>query len=724
VQIHKSNSDDGWQDMAIVRFDSAGKATIENNSKIAYSYSYTSYSVKQNARTKEFSMIRTDNTVREFDVDNLSVEDAVVQSINFNFTDSAVGQSLVQLSDDIRVEALFSKVAASVDVEKYVLIDNNKDEVNRVKGTNLSLSNVDSYRSVDNAKYDEDEQRAVLFGDTLIYRMKVQNTGFYNASNVIVTDTVPEGCTFVPNSVTIYRQKKVYGDSPSQSAYYDLDDLSATSMKLTDEVLNSYVDNRYIYDWDSDNNKLTFMLNPVNREYDYYIQYKAVVDANYQEKSKDVTNVADYTYSYINGGSVDKTVDTSGSDSDTEDNGTYNEYYPKNAVFNVTSNDSGDKYTLNFTGQATDVNQYIIDNITDRLPEGYVLDGEVTIDGRTDGFKIIYSDDKTSFTIEPEGDKLTFNNGDNLRVEFSIKQKDGATLSEKRSNYATITYKKNDNDETIEQNAITKVDASTNTVESTARWLYLDVEKVIPEEDSTQAFLFKLVNNSINKTVFTDVYANTKSEQTVTDVDNTDEDSSVVDDTDKDTSNADTSNEGNANEDSSNEDSSNELKTSVVYKGDNLIQITKRGAYTLSETDWANTDYEVKDAKYDFTDISFEDDTLKNGEATNSSTGVSFNLPRAMYESTAFPLWAAEVNKDNGSTDIVYPTVTCTNTLSRFAYFTSQQNVTNSFDIGNDVTDTPAQSAARRNVPQDTSTSPQAVLNTAVLELKKEDEDE
>jgi hypothetical protein len=189
-------------------------------------------------------------------------------------------------------------------------------------------------------------------------------------------------------------------------------------------------------------------------------------------------------------------------------------------------------------------------------------------------------------------------------------------------------------------------------------------------------------------------------------------------------SNENISDENTLNENTSSENTSNEVKTSVVYKGDNLIQINKRGQYTLSETDWANTDYEVKDATFSFTDIVDAEDELKNGDASVANGSVTFNLPRTMYESTAFPLRAAEDDEGN----IVYPIVTCTNKLSNFAYLSSQQNVTNSFTVSNATADTTgtasAQKTARRSVPRDTATSSQAVLNTAVLELKKEDEDE
>lgn len=40
-------------------------------------------------------------------------------------------------------------------------------------------------------------------GDTLTYTITLQNTGNIPATNVIITDSIPTGTTFIPGSVTI-----------------------------------------------------------------------------------------------------------------------------------------------------------------------------------------------------------------------------------------------------------------------------------------------------------------------------------------------------------------------------------------------------------------------------------------------------------------------------------------------------------------------------------------
>ena len=42
-----------------------------------------------------------------------------------------------------------------------------------------------------------------LLGDTITYTISLQNTGTVPATNVLVTDPIPAGTTFIPNSVTI-----------------------------------------------------------------------------------------------------------------------------------------------------------------------------------------------------------------------------------------------------------------------------------------------------------------------------------------------------------------------------------------------------------------------------------------------------------------------------------------------------------------------------------------
>ncbi len=61
--------------------------------------------------------------------------------------------------------------------------------------TNVNTATTNPTKSADKA--------FALLGDTITYTISLQNTGTVPATNVLVTDPIPAGTTFIPNSVTI-----------------------------------------------------------------------------------------------------------------------------------------------------------------------------------------------------------------------------------------------------------------------------------------------------------------------------------------------------------------------------------------------------------------------------------------------------------------------------------------------------------------------------------------
>jgi hypothetical protein len=243
------------------------------------------------------------------------------------------------------------------------------------------------------------------------------------------------------------------------------------------------------------------------------------------------------------------------------------------------------------------------------------------------------------------------------------------------------------------RSTITKVDSPTNEVRSAVRWLYLNVEKEIPERDDSQVFLFKIVNKDDKDSVLlTDITASLK----------------VAD------------------------------ANGEKYVGNSLVEITKRGEYVVNETDWSNTDYNQDKTVYSVEDISVPelsgDDKPEYMGDINCKSGAdgyaSVYLPRYMYASTAFPLWAVE----NSDGDVIAPTVTCKNTPSEYAWLSAQQSVENSFTFptadSDGTSDTSATlfavaraKAATSKQAEDDVTTPSAII-TSGIELKDEDDEE
>jgi hypothetical protein len=432
-----------------------------------------------------------------------------------------------------------------------------------------------------------------------------------------------------------------------------------------------------------DGDKITWVLNPVQMDYDYYLEYEVTVNSKYSKPKELIKNTADFTYTYINGDILGNLVND-----DSVVLGYHNENYSQNAIFKATSDevvgtDGKFKYVVEFVGQDSKVGDYAIEQIVNDIPTGYLLDGDVSVeysDGSACNDVTVDTSYSGGFIIEPTN-SLKIAKGSGIKVTFTVKPESGVTLPEKRVNHSSIVYNQND-EKNVYSSEVTKTDSQTNEVETAVRWLYLNIEKRIPVEDKLQAFMFKVANG--DTTLYTEIYADTQGSETTKDEDG------------------------------------KETNTSY-YKGNKVIQITKRGNYNISETDWANTDYDVSKAKFAYTDIAFDTDheSLKQSVDTSKDGEISIYLPRMMYESTAFPLCATDTEGK------VYPTVTCTNTLSDYAWLSSQQGVENTLNVVATTTTATSSKAKSSKTPKtaDEVATPQAV-GTNGLKIENDDEDE
>lgn len=259
-----------------------------------------------------------------------------------------------------------------------------------------------------------------------------------------------------------------------------------------------------------------------------------------------------------------------------------------------------------------------------------------------------------------------------ILIKYKLRY-DGVTENDKVENIINIQYVPSVSAHTQYQNSLTMVTKTTNTVEADAKWLYLNVEKTIDNTDPVQSFLFKVEDITAANNIFTDVICSEK-----------------IDGVDK-----------------------------TYYKGNKIIQIGERGLYRVNETDWANTDYDIDKAAYTSEDIDLSsiDTSGEDGPVIQESVERGFYLPRAMYRSGAFPFEVSEQQNSDGNTEIVYPTVSCHNVESEYAWLSDQKYVENN------VLDESGAGTDSRNVPLsgDKTATPPAVVVTEPVKAKKED---
>jgi uncharacterized repeat protein (TIGR01451 family) len=672
-----------------------------------YVYKYTTYSITQDTETKLFSIEAQDEIPIKFTIsssDDASFANSIEKYIMFDFTagvSDGDGQQTTysEIKDNLRIVALFRKNTANVTAKKEVLLkdENTADTVSLQTGSKLTpvyttdddgntvatdyeyedyeyynaLSEADSKYDVDNGtlsetdSQDDTKRKAILEGDTLTYRIKLQNTGYFESDIVNIQDTIPENCTYVEDSMAIYRQQV---DLDSSGEYGALEVLASSevSSKLCEMT-----------EPDTDGN-MTWSIASIPLDYDYYVQYKVKVDDLPDDQtSRILTNTASYDFLCRNGDTSNDFTASNLADLKA------NEIFTLSMDVKESEEGKQDRiYTIYFY-QRDEEQEYKNIVFTDNFPEqGFNYNSEkgITIyrGSKSSGWTDVTERLETKVTLTGEGGYFTISGfsitkaDEEYKVVFQGTQQDigesytytddtGASVTgtvEEISNKASVTYAEGDN---RKGNSISKTERISNTVTTDETHLYINIEKqidmyeynaTIGKTDPEQSFLMQVAyykdataykNGEVSDIYYTRV--------------NCDEAINGTDGT-----------------------------FSGIYKGNQLVQCDKRGIYVISEaTDWSATDYDYEATTY--TDVEIIDtagnriystNVSKNSAITISADGLEaeVELTRLAYESGAFPT-------SFGTNIMEAPTITYTNSESLYAYVSGQAYSENNISISN-----------------------------------------
>lgn len=623
-----------WHEMARVSDEDSDNVFDFVNS--TYSYTYYGYTVSQDPVTKLFEVTQSDEQTKQFKVESATGDiSALEYYIKFSFMSS--GMAYVQDVDDLRITALFRTSIADIQGQKSVLLeqelsDEKRDEEASLKET-LGVEAVDGYKEVDNADVTTDEERkAVACGDVLTYRVKLHNTGYLNSAQVNVFDTVPSGCTYLEGSQKAYKQKKTI-DSGTIS-YGEITDLAAdanVSMLVSE-----------------DGTELEWHFNDMNILYDYYVEYQVRVDDISAVKNTELlTNTATWNFKSLSG---------------TVENEFYNEdedeiaidSYKRYAIFDIDSeifdlDDSGEhrQYTITFKQNITD-DKYVITKFDNKYPTGFTPDeGEdaiLILKDTGDGYERVYDSEievvRTDLGFSISG--LSLEPGEQYKVVFTGTQQqlgsdsDGNVLMEIKNEASLLYTREGEDINTVLANVVTKTERITNEVETDAAWMYLNIEKQIPVEDYSQSFLFRIdfystmdTSGEPEKVYYTDLRCTSPLY-----------------------------------------DSAGEVSG---YSGTKLVKMAKRGFYKITEvTDWSETDYDFEYDDFIDSEISVAGcEWAYQSNISPDDASVTIELPRAMYESSAFPAILTNCSD-------FYPTVLFSSKESLYAYLSGQSYAGNS----------------------------------------------
>lgn len=621
-----------------------------------YQYQYTTYSVSQDSVTKLFNIEQNPTRDVIFKVENSSTDLTGIQkNILFSFAasgDDVGGSDFSDVNDNLRITVLFRRNEADIKADKTVLMGETViDGTDGSITSDKSFDEEESYREVDNTGIDIAQNRkAVISGDILTYRMKLHNTGYIDSSTVNVYDVVPEGCTYIPNSMKIYCQAADF--SSSAVKYGGINDVTSQAGYSVRSTTVTSGENQ-------GRERLVWTIPKIELDHNYYVEYQVKVDdiAATDEKRL-LTNTATWDFISLNG------------DTDDNSDNISVEAYKQHAIFDMdvdvlkSDNEIEDRtYCIYF--EQVDSDAYSDISFTNYFPTGftYSIDKgirlykktgtdangeeiyqEVVLGAGENDVKLSMDSTNTYFEMK----NLNLSQGDKYKVEFSGTQKAlglGDNNVDEIRNKSIIIYTKDGIDSHM-GNSIIKTERLTNTVETDVTWLYLNIEKNIGINDTEQSFLMQIAyyENEADTEPADVFYTRINCTEAIPDVDG----SSVT-----------------------------------GYRGNQIIQCGKRGKYVVTEvTDWSATDYDFdKSAANDMSltdgagnQIYPSDVKINSRKIGNKDNSVTIELPRVLYESGAFPT--------SLGTDMTrMPSAVFYNNESPYAYLSGQSYSENNFVI-------------------------------------------
>jgi uncharacterized repeat protein (TIGR01451 family) len=349
-----------------------------------------------------------------------------------------------------------------------------------------ALSDTQKQYEVDDYGITSDSSRlAALPGDTLTYRVKLKNVGFFESGEVRVTDSIPENCTYVDDSMKIYRQKidtsrngeygelELVAELSKGEVNYGSDDMKALYSGYIDETTTSNSD----VDGESANttsesdaggesgNTTSVEFSPITFS-DNNLEWiipggnsgeaaekteQSSIDTDVDKTESSLDNTAEKTES-----NLDTIVDNSDSSSNTIDKSSLS-YLLQNEIFNITmdyvensaesnSNSKSVEYTVDFYRKNTG-KKYNNITFTNEMPSGFTLEN-VTVS--RNGTKVYYGEVGADGTLNETVDKSALTTDNNSGTESTITTDSNSSSSSNTSqdnslvsDELTITYYSN-----------------------------------------------------------------------------------------------------------------------------------------------------------------------------------------------------------------------------------------------------------------------------------------
>ena len=449
--------------------------------------------------------------------------------------------------------------------------------------------------------------------------MKAYNAGYFTSREVNIYDDIPSGTTYVENSAKLYRQKSL---STSHFDWYD-------ELEFID-ITDITSEKGYSIEYDPTSKRISADIPNIALDENYYLEYKVTVDdIKATDLSETITNKANYQFINFNG-------DTTDDFNDTNQNAAQ-----ANAIvsMDVAHNEDQEAYIVKFLGREMDpLKTYTINYYRNEFPENFTFkDNSIEIydtDNRdiTNQVDIEYDTDadskKTGFSIRNKDGQepaIVLSESNEYKVVFKGTATPLTDSSQEIRNKATVTYSEKGEGEVAQTKAtaISIVERLTNQTETDVTHLYVDIDKIIPESDPAQTFLFKIERFDKDDMSDTPEISYTKINCTT-------------------------------------------KQTEDNYTGSRLLQLDKRGYYRITEVDdWSNSDYLFDEITC--TDISKVSGLTDSKTISTQNQSAVIQLPRQYNkDSLAFPTSFGGLQ--TGS----YPILKFTNKLNDYAYRTSQ----------------------------------------------------